>query len=113
LWHKPLTRHCNSASGLSLKLNKEEGQMHRNLSFLTERLLLLVMGIILFAPLAACRREKDIDITAKTAISGIVNGSPLEVNVVATFNTGRGGSSTCTFTKLPTGFNPASLGTHT
>jgi hypothetical protein len=37
----------------------------------------------------------------------------MEVDVLATINTGRGGSSTCTFTKLPTAFNPASLGTHT
>lgn len=82
--------------------------MQRNIS-----LLFLGMGIILFTSLAACRREPDIDVTAKTVISGIVNGSPLKVDVVATFNTGRGGSSTCKFTKLPTGFNPASLGTHT
>jgi hypothetical protein len=87
--------------------------MQRDMRVLAERMLFLVMGIVLFASLAACRRERDIDVTAKTTISGTVNGSPMEVDVLATFNTGRGGNSTCTFTKLPTGFNPASLGTHT
>lgn len=52
------------------------------------------------------------DVTAKTAISGIVNGSPIEADVVATFNTGRGGSSTCKFKEMPPRFNPATLGTH-
>jgi hypothetical protein len=78
-----------------------------------EILLLLVVGLILFAPLAACHRQQNIDVTAKTTVSGFVNGSPIEVDVLATFNTGRGGSSTCTFTKLPADFNPGSLGTHT
>ena len=70
------------------------------------------MTVALSLSLAACRRTRDIDVTSRTTISGTVNGSPLEVKVVATFNTGRGGSSTCTFEKLPTGFNPATLGTH-
>jgi hypothetical protein len=83
--------------------------------YFTERLLLLAVTITLFASLAACatwRTKRDINVTAKTTVSGIVNGSPIEVEVLATFNTGRGGSSTCRFTKLPTGFNPGSLGTH-
>lgn len=90
--------------------------MLRNQRFFSERLPLLVVGIILFASLSACRQQReirDIDVTSKTTYSGIVNGSPMEVDVVATFNTGRGGISTCKFTKLPSGFNPASLGTHT
>lgn len=87
--------------------------MLRNQSLFTERLLLLAVGAFLFASLPACRQKQDIDVTAKTAISGTVNGNPIEVEVLATFNTGRGGSSTCKFTKLPTGFTPASLGTHT
>jgi hypothetical protein len=78
----------------------------------------LGMGIILLASLFAChmdrnRAPQDIDVTAKTTISGNVNGSPLEADVVAIFNTGRGGSSTCKFTKIPAGFGPATLGTHT
>lgn len=81
----------------------------------TECLSFLVMGIILLTFFVGCRRDlnRDIDVTAKTTLSGIVNGNPMEVDVLATFNTGRGGSSTCKFTKLPTGFNPATLGTHT
>lgn len=71
----------------------------------------LTVGITLAAP--ACRRQRDVDVTARTAITGTVNGSPLAVSVVATFNTGRGGTSSCRFTALPTGFNPATLGTHT
>ena len=92
--------------------------MLRNQTLFTERLLLLAVIITLFASLAACQHlgqisGRDIDVTAKTTVSGIVNGSPIEVDVLATFNTGRGGSSACRFTKLPAGFNPASLGTHT
>ena len=86
--------------------------MQRHISFFTERLFCFGMVIVLFAAFAACRRDRDIDVTARTTMSGVVNGSPLEATVVATINTGRGGSSTCTFTKTPTGFNPASLGTH-
>lgn len=59
------------------------------------------------------RPKGDIDVTAKTTYSGVVNGGPIEIEVVATFNTGRGGNSTCRFTKLPPTFNPATLGTHT
>ncbi len=89
--------------------------MLRKQKAFTEVLILSAASLILFASLTACPRGQiqDIDVTAKTTISGTVNGSPLAVDVLATFNTGRGGSSTCTFTKLPTGFNPASLGTHT
>ena len=93
-------------------MKREDEQMQRKMSFSTKHLLFLGMGIVLLTSLAACRRERDVDVSAKTTISGIVNGSPMEVDVLATFNTGRGGSSTCTFTKLPAGFNPASLGTH-
>lgn len=62
--------------------------------------------------LAACQRgQQDIDVTAKTTYSGVVNGSPFAAQVSATFNTGRGGTSSCTFAQLPPSFNPASLGT--
>ena len=91
--------------------------MQRHISSFTDRSLFLGMGIVLFASLAlaACRQQRnirDIDVTAKTSYSGIVNGSPMKVDVLATINTGRGGSSTCTFINLPTGVNPAALGTH-
>lgn len=87
--------------------------MPRHSNPLDRRLLFFCLSVALLAPLAACRRERDIDVRAKTTISGAVNGGPLEAEILATFNTGRGGSSTCSFTKLPTGFNPATLGTHT
>lgn len=88
--------------------------MLRNQRFFSERLALVLIGIMLFASLTACykREIRDIDVTSKTTYSGTINGSPWESEVVATFNTGRGGTSTCKFTKIPSGFNPASLGTH-
>ena len=90
--------------------------MPRHMSSFTQRSLFLGVGIlVLFASLAAaCRKRSagEIEITAKTTYSGIINGSPIKVDVLATINVGRGGSSTCTFVGLPTGFNPASLGTH-
>jgi hypothetical protein len=91
-----------------MKGDLREVRMRRNRS-------LMVFGaaVALTATFFACRRDAGIDVTARTTISGTVNNSPLEVNVVATFNTRGGGSSTCRFTKLPTGFNPATLGTHT
>ncbi len=82
----------------------------------SECLPLMVVGMIFFASISACSHQRitrDIDVTSKTKYSGIINGSPMEIDVVATFNTGRGGTSTCKFTKLPPTFNPATLGTHT
>lgn len=87
--------------------------MPPNQFYSIKRGLLFATAIILFFALAACPRKQDIDVQSKTTVSGVVNGSPLEVEVLAKFNTGRGGSSACTFSKLPAGFNPASLGTHT
>jgi hypothetical protein len=84
--------------------------MLRDISFFTERLLFLGIGMILFASLAACRQDPDIDITAKTTISGIVNGSAMEGKILASFNTGRGGSSSCEFSQLPAGFTPGTFG---
>ena len=55
----------------------------------------------------------DKDVTVRTQISGIVNGEPLKGRVVATLNTGLGGRSACRFSKLPSGFTPATFGTHT
>ena len=53
------------------------------------------------------------EVTARTTISGFVNGKPLKGNVVATLETDRGGRSSCEFSHLPARFNPATLGTHT
>jgi len=55
----------------------------------------------------------DLDIVSNSSITGMVNGEAVEGSISASFNTGRGGSSTCTFSKLPKGFSPATFGTHT
>jgi hypothetical protein len=54
----------------------------------------------------------DIDVTARVIVTGFVNGQALRGSAQADFNTGRGGRARCEFSRLPTGFNPASLGTH-
>jgi hypothetical protein len=53
------------------------------------------------------------EVTARTIISGFVNGQPMKGKVVASLDTGRGGRSSCEFSHLPAGFNPATFGTHT
>jgi hypothetical protein len=53
----------------------------------------------------------DRTVSVRTTISGIINDEPLRGRVSATLDTGRGGRSSCSFTKLPSGFTPASLGT--
>lgn len=80
-------------------------------SFFPERLLFVGIGILIFASLVACRH--GMDITARSTISGTVNGSAMEGSVSATLNTDRGGNSTCEFPKLPGGFTPGTIGTHT
>lgn len=90
--------------------------MLRNQRSFSKWLPLLVIGIFIFASFfVGCykRPKGDIDVTSNTTYSGTVNGNPIEIDVLATFNTGRGGDSTCKFTKLPPAFNPATLGTHT
>jgi hypothetical protein len=90
------------------------------------RLLPLAVGAALFALLVACGEEpvpeppapqpppaRDLDIVSNSSITGTVNGEAVEGSISASFNTGRGGSSTCTFSMLPQGFSPATFGTHT
>jgi hypothetical protein len=55
----------------------------------------------------------DKSVTVRTTISGIVNGEAMKGRVVASLDTGRGGESACKFSKLPSGFTPATFGTHT
>jgi hypothetical protein len=52
----------------------------------------------------------NLDVTARTNISGVVNGHPTKGTVLASFNTGRGGRSACEFTHLPPGLTPATFG---
>lgn len=86
----------------------------------------LAVGVSLLALLAACAEEpypeppqpepppaRDLDVVSRSSITGMVNGEAVEGSISASFNTGRGGQSTCTFSKLPQGFSPATFGTHT
>jgi hypothetical protein len=88
---------------------------HRINSFTKGSLFLSIGIMVLFASLATkCRQPpgpKDIDVKAKTTYSGVINGGPINVDVLATINVGHGGRSVCTFVNVPTGFNPAVLGT--
>ena len=83
-----------------------------------KRRLFYVLGLSLTvaAFLVACSVNRDhrrnVDILSRTVITGSVNGSPFEGRVSATFNTRRGGSSSCEFGKLPAGFTPATVNTH-
>ncbi len=53
------------------------------------------------------------DITARTTISGIVNGHAMKGTVLASFNPDRGGRSACEFSQLPPRFTPATFGNQT
>jgi hypothetical protein len=57
--------------------------------------------------------RKDIEIVSLTQLSGYVNGQAVEGRVTASFNTGRGGASTCQFSQLPDRFTPGTFSTHT
>jgi hypothetical protein len=73
-------------------------------------------ALIAAVALCACAGtvgNADLDVAARSAISGTVNGSPFSGTVSATLNTGMGGSSSCEFTQLPMGFSPATFGTFT
>ena len=67
--------------------------------------------------LAACTcptadPRPSVDIESRTNVTGTINGSAIEGTVTARLNTGRGGASTCRFTKLPPKFTPGTIGTH-
>lgn len=90
--------------------------MQHHTSSFTKGSLFVGIGImVLLVSLApTCRESRgptDIEVKAKTTYSGVINGSPIRVDVLATINTGRGGRSACTFVSLPPAFNPAVLGT--
>jgi hypothetical protein len=87
----------------------------------TVRLSLLSAGAILLGyvqhgaavPPARPVVQQDIEIVSITELSGKVNGSAVEGRVTALINTGRGGTSTCEFAKLPERFTPGTFSTHT
>jgi len=69
-------------------------------------LALFVLGVIL----TGC--DRDIDVVSRSVITGSVNAGTVEGRVSATFNTRRGGRSSCEFERLPAGFTPGTFGTH-
>ena len=94
---------------------KRRREMKHYQSVLSNCVSVFAIGTIIFSFLTACymhEAKKEIDITSRTTYSGFVNDYELAIDVVATINTTHGGTSNCTFTKLPPKFNPATLGTH-
>lgn len=77
------------------------------------RLSVLGLGIILIWSIFACQRVSKKSVTARTAISGTVNGQTMQGKVLATIDPDRGGKTACEFSTLPKGFNPGTFGTHT
>jgi len=89
---------------------------HRNgSSWLRATLSVVAIAFCVTGLVSACRSASrpNVDIVSISSISGAINGMPIEATVSATFNTGRGGRSTCEFSKLPSGFTPGTLSTHT
>ena len=74
-----------------------------------------LMGATIVALAGGCKgiENNDIEVTSRSSISGTVNEQSVRGRIEATFDTGAGGTSTCTFEALPEGFNPATFGTHT
>jgi len=74
------------------------------------------LSILMFG-LAACATKDvsvqvDRDIVSRTEVTGTVNGGVVAGRVSASFNTARGGRSSCDYQKLPVGFTPGTIGTH-
>jgi len=76
----------------------------------TRRRVCWCIGVLIIAFYSACIQK--VNIASNTSISGLVNGSVVEGKISAMLNTGSGGSSSCSFSKLPVGFNPGTFGTH-
>jgi hypothetical protein len=75
-------------------------------------LLVLVLGIATACATKDVIRLADRDIVSRMRVKGTVNGAAVAATVSASLNTGRGGSSTCEYAQLPSGFNPGTLNTH-
>lgn len=58
---------------------------------------------------SGCAKHQEI--VSRTEVGGTVNASAVEVRVVSTIDVNRGGQSSCEYVRLPTGFNPGTLGT--
>jgi hypothetical protein len=79
------------------------------------------LSLVLVLGITACTSKDQgeavsaasVRITSLTSITGTVNESPFEGKISATIDTDGGGSSTCEFAKLPPGYQPSTLYTHT
>jgi hypothetical protein len=100
----------------------QEHEMEALCTRRTARLSLLSAGVLLLGcgpkggtppPPDVTDPRKDIEIVSLTEIVGTVNGAAVEARVSATIDTGRGGTTTCQFAKLPDLFTPGTFGTHT
>ena len=92
--------------------------MPRKIGVSAARLAPKGVGVVLMVALYGCQQQPtpgnpDIEITSRSVISGLVNEEVVRGTILATFNTGIGGTSTCQFDELPQGFTPATFGTHT
>jgi hypothetical protein len=56
---------------------------------------------------------KGIDVTSRTKVVGMLNDEPYEGEIFAKFHTVLGGSSHCSFSRLPDAITPAAINTHT
>jgi hypothetical protein len=75
-------------------------------------LLVLGLGIATACATKDVIRLTDRDIVSRPRVKGTVNGAAVAGTVSASLNTGRGGTSTCDYAQLPSGFNPGTLNTH-
>lgn len=79
------------------------------------------LSLVLVLGITACASKDQgeavsaasVKITSLTSITGTVNDATLEGKISATIDTDGGGSSSCEFAKLPPGYQPSTLYTHT
>jgi hypothetical protein len=71
------------------------------------------LGAALFAGGFLIGCAPGMEILSRTVLTGSVNSAPVQARVEATITVNQGGRTTCEFSQLPTGFNPATFGTHT
>ncbi len=87
--------------------------MNTRRSKLALRLVVVLSLASLVAFVIGCKRPaRNIEVVSRTELTGTVNASAVNDRVEATINIGRDGHTTCQFDQLPSGFTPATLGTH-
>lgn len=60
----------------------------------------------------ACKRNRNLEIVSRTAVSGSLNNAAFKGTITATINVGHGGHSSCAYEQLPPTFSPGTIGTH-